>query len=92
MRITDLLNASRVQLNGTAASKPEIIEQMVELMDRSGVISDKEVYKKAVFDREGKGSTGMGEGVGGPPPFSKADRSQFLQALDAALVRLKRAG
>ena len=35
---------------------------------------------------------GMGEGVGGPPPFSKADRSQFLQALDAALVRLKRAG
>ena len=35
---------------------------------------------------------GMGEGIGGPPPFSKADRSQFLQALDTALVRLKRAG
>ena len=34
---------------------------------------------------------GMGEGIGGPPPFSKADRSQFLQALDTALVRLKRA-
>ncbi|MGB3844435.1 YaiI/YqxD family protein [Sphingopyxis sp. YF1] len=33
---------------------------------------------------------GMGDGVGGPPPFSKADRSTFLQALDAALVRLKR--
>jgi uncharacterized protein YaiI (UPF0178 family) len=33
---------------------------------------------------------GMGEGVGGPPPFSKADRSAFLQAIDAALVRLKR--
>lgn len=32
-----------------------------------------------------------GEGIGGPPPFSKADRSQFLQALDAALVRLGRA-
>lgn len=34
---------------------------------------------------------GMGDGIGGPAPFSKADRSQFLQALDAALVRLKRA-
>lgn len=34
--------------------------------------------------------SGMGESMGGPPPFSKADRSQFLQALDAALVRLKR--
>lgn len=33
---------------------------------------------------------GMGDGMGGPPPFSKADRSQFLQALDTAIVRLKR--
>ena len=33
---------------------------------------------------------GMGEGVGGPAPFSKADRSRFLQALDEALVRAKR--
>lgn len=34
---------------------------------------------------------GIGEGMGGPPPFSKADRSAFLQALDTALVRMKRA-
>lgn len=33
------------------------------------------------------GMDGVG---GGPPPFSKADRSRFLQALDAALVRLSR--
>lgn len=33
---------------------------------------------------------GMDGRTTGPPPFSKADRSQFLQALDAALVRLKR--
>ncbi len=31
-----------------------------------------------------------GDQIGGPPPFSKADRSQFLQALDSALVRIKR--
>jgi len=31
-----------------------------------------------------------GEQIGGPPPFAKADRSRFLQALDTALVRLKR--
>jgi uncharacterized protein len=28
--------------------------------------------------------------TGGPAPFAKADRSRFLQALDAALVRLGR--
>lgn len=31
-----------------------------------------------------------GDSVGGPPPFSKADRSRFLSTLDEALVRLKR--
>jgi uncharacterized protein YaiI (UPF0178 family) len=31
-----------------------------------------------------------GDAVGGPAPFAKADRSRFLQALDEALVRLKR--
>jgi uncharacterized protein YaiI (UPF0178 family) len=30
------------------------------------------------------------EGGGGPSPFSRADRSRFLQALDSALVRAKR--
>lgn len=34
----------------------------------------------------------VGEGIGGPAPFSKVDRSRFLSALDAALVRLKRSG
>jgi uncharacterized protein YaiI (UPF0178 family) len=33
-----------------------------------------------------------GDQLGGPPPFSKADRSRFLQALDALLVRLARTG
>ncbi len=31
-----------------------------------------------------------GDVIGGPAPFAKTDRSRFLSALDAALVRLKR--
>ena len=31
-----------------------------------------------------------GDAIGGPPPFSKADRSRFLSSLDETLVRLKR--
>ena len=31
-----------------------------------------------------------GDAIGGPAPFSKADRSAFLQALDQTLVKLKR--
>ncbi|URW74818.1 YaiI/YqxD family protein [Sphingomonas donggukensis] len=33
---------------------------------------------------------GLGEGIGGPKPFAKEDRSRFLSALDTAIVRLKR--
>ena len=32
-----------------------------------------------------------GEQIGGPAPFTKVDRSRFLQALDTALVKLERA-
>ena len=31
-----------------------------------------------------------GEQLGGPPPFAKSDRSNFLQALDQVIVRLSR--
>lgn len=31
-----------------------------------------------------------GDRIGGPPPFSKEDRSRFLSALDVALTKLKR--
>lgn len=31
-----------------------------------------------------------GDAIGGPPPFSRQDRSRFLSALDEALVRLAR--
>jgi len=34
----------------------------------------------------------MGAATGGPRPFSPKDRSAFLQALDLAIQRLKRAG
>ena len=30
------------------------------------------------------------DGIGGPPPFTKKDRSSFLQSLDQVLVRLLR--
>lgn len=32
----------------------------------------------------------MGDITGGPKPFTAADRSKFLQALDAAVVRARR--
>ena len=66
MRITDLLSVESISLNGAPSSKTEALEMMVELMAKSGKISDIESYKAAVFAREEEGSTGIGEGIAIP--------------------------
>lgn len=66
MQITDLLKRESVELNGTAGSKKELLEKMVQLMVKQGNIADSEEYKKKVFAREDEGSTGVGEGVAIP--------------------------
>lgn len=38
----------------------------------------------------GAGDGALGPNGGGPPPFTKQDRSAFLQALDQILVKMKR--
>ncbi len=49
MRITDLLKACSVELNGTPQTKEETIEQMVALMEKGGNVTDVEKYKAGVF-------------------------------------------
>ena len=41
----------------------------------------------AIMEDLRAGMDGVG---GGPPPFGKADRSNFLQALDRVMVQLRR--
>ncbi|MHA7819943.1 MAG: YaiI/YqxD family protein [Erythrobacter sp.] len=45
------------------------------------------IATRAIMEDLRAGMDGMG---GGPPPFSKADRSSFLQALDRVLVGMER--
>ena len=58
MRITDLLKACSVELNGTPQTKEETIKQMVALMEKGGNVTDVEKYKAGVFAREEEGTTG----------------------------------
>ncbi len=66
MRITDLLSKESIELNGCPKSKKEALDQMVELMEKSGKINDKEAYRKQVYAREKESSTGVGEGIAIP--------------------------
>lgn len=66
MRIRDLLAPESICLNGAAADKKDVLNQMIDLMAKSGKVSDKENYLAAVFAREEEGTTGVGDGIAIP--------------------------
>lgn len=81
MRIRDLLAAESIQLNGAAAGKTDVLNQMVDLMAKSGKISDVETYRAGVFAREEEGTTGIGEGIAIPHCKSDAVKKPGLAAM-----------
>ena len=66
MRITDLLSSKSIDLNFNVTSKTEAIDHLVDLMNSTGNISDREAYKSAILARENLGTTGIGEGIAIP--------------------------
>ncbi len=66
MKITDLLAKESIKLNATVKDKEEVLNTMVDLMDKSGKISDKKLYLDAVKAREEEGTTGVGNGIAIP--------------------------
>lgn len=81
MRIRDLLSKESVQLNAAPASKNDIISQLVDLMDKSGKIADKEQYLKDVLAREASGTTGLGDGIATPHAKSAGVKEAGLAAI-----------
>ncbi len=66
MRITELLDKRSILLDGAPESKKEALDQVVELMVKSGKINDREAYRRQVYAREEESTTGIGEGIAIP--------------------------
>lgn len=66
MKITDLLSKESVLLNADVNDKEACLVKLVDLMDASGKISDRESYLNAVHEREKEGTTGVGNGIAIP--------------------------
>ena len=81
MRITDLLDRRSISLDGAPTGKNEALDQMVELMARSGKISDVESYRRQVYAREEESTTGIGEGIAIPHGKCDAVRQPGLAAM-----------
>lgn len=81
MTIRDLLAAESINLNGTPAGKTEALNQCIDLMAKSGKITDVEKYRKGVFAREEEGTTGIGMGIAIPHCKSDAVTKAGLAAM-----------
>ena len=81
MRITDLLKEQGIELNAKVKDKSEAIEKLVDLMDKTGNLSDKNEYKKTVLAREELSTTGIGDGIAIPHGKTSAVKKAGLSSM-----------
>lgn len=60
MEIIELFDESTITLDLQGETKDEIIAEMVDLLDKGGVLADKEEYTKEIYAREAQSTTGLG--------------------------------
>lgn len=81
MRIIDLLDKNSISLNAAPADKKETLDLAVELMAKSGKLSDVEKYREQVYAREEESTTGIGEGIAIPHGKCDAVKAPGLAAM-----------
>jgi fructose-specific phosphotransferase system IIA component len=78
MNIRKAITKETIRLNLVSREKTAIIEELVDLLDRAGRISDRKAVLKCVLEREKKMSTGMHNGLA--IPHGKTDTVEGLVA------------
>jgi len=80
MKIVDLLHKQGINLNFNPSTKEQCINELVNLMDKTGNLNNKEEYKKAILAREELSTTGIGDGIAIPHGKTKAVKQASLAA------------
>lgn len=81
MKITELLDINSIDLNPQISNKEEAIDHLVNLLDQSGKLNDKEIYKESVLNREKQSTIGIGDGVAIPHGQSEGVKTAGLSAM-----------
>ena len=81
MKITELLDIKSIDLNPQVSNKEEAIDHFVDLLDQSGKLKDRQVYKESVLNREAQSTTGIGDGVAIPHGQSEGVLKAGLSAM-----------
>lgn len=81
MRISELLKKESIAIGKKPKDKNAAIDQLVELLAKSGNLKDKGKYKQAILEREKLSTTGIGEGIAIPHGKSDAVKRAALAAM-----------
>lgn len=81
MKITDLLAKDSISIGISLQNKSDAIDTAVGLMNNLNNLKDLEEFKRQVYIREEKGSTGVGEGVAIPHGKSSVVTKPGLAAM-----------
>ena len=80
MKISDLLSSQSIQIGAAPADKSAAINQLADLMEKGGSLSDKQQYLKDVLAREASCTTGLGDGIATPHAKSAGVKKAALAA------------
>lgn len=80
MRIVDLIDKNSVKLNLDSDKKSDVVNELVDLVNKSGNLNDKDEYREAILARENLSTTAIGEGVAIPHAKNKSVNKACLAA------------
>ena len=66
MYLHELLDRDSIATSLSSQTKDDVLEEMVDILDRAGKIKSKDTVLKAIIDRERIMTTGIGNGVAVP--------------------------
>jgi fructose-specific phosphotransferase system IIA component len=66
MALIELIEESVIKVPLLSNKKPDIIRELIAILEKAGKISNPDTIYAAVLDRESKGSTGLEEGIAVP--------------------------
>ncbi len=78
MKLVDILSEQTIKVPLEKQEKTQVIEELVDLLDTAGKITNRDSVLKAILDREAVMSTGVGEGVA--IPHGKSDAAPVIVA------------
>ncbi|OTO53728.1 PTS fructose transporter subunit IIABC [Enterococcus faecium] len=64
--ITDIMSDEAIVLGETATTKDGVIEDLVQRLEKTAAITDKNGFKEVIYDREKESTTGIGMGIAIP--------------------------